>query len=153
MQKRTLMRPFLHMSGPVSRVLSRTTICLDLPLPTGSSHLPGTAGPAVCPSTVLLRIEFTASPCLHGTGELLPRLSTLTPPKRGGISLLHLSEGCPWRVLPVILALRSPDFPHVRAFALYPRSLGLLLRFVFYSILRMKSTNFLSFGDRSDIIN
>ena len=34
-------------SGPVSRVLSfKTAIYLDLPLPTGSSHLPGTAGPA-----------------------------------------------------------------------------------------------------------
>ncbi len=42
-------------------------------------------------STVLLRIEFTAPQCSHAAGELLPRLSTLTPPKRGGISLLHFS--------------------------------------------------------------
>ena len=35
------------MSRPVSRVLSRTTIYLALPLPTGSSHLLGTAGPAL----------------------------------------------------------------------------------------------------------
>ena len=34
----------------------------------------------------------------------------------GGISLLHFSWGRPRRVLPVILALRSPDFPHRRAF-------------------------------------
>ena len=35
------------MSKPVSRVLSlKTTIYLGLPLPTGSSHLLGTAGPA-----------------------------------------------------------------------------------------------------------
>ena len=48
-------------------------------------------------SAVLLRIEFT---------------------------LLHLSEGHPWRALPVILALWSPDFPHAQAFALYPRPFG-----------------------------
>ena len=35
---------------------------------------------------------------------------------RGGISLLHFSWGRPRRVLPVILALRSPDFPHGWAF-------------------------------------
>ena len=40
---------------------------------------------------------------------------------RGGISLLHLSEGHPWRVLPVILALWSPDFPHAQPFGLCPR--------------------------------
>ena len=34
----------------------------------------------------------------------------------GGISLLHFSWGRPRRVLPVILALRSPDFPHRQAF-------------------------------------
>ena len=46
-------------------------------LPSGSSHLLRTAGPAICPTTVLLRIEFTASTCLHATGELLPHLSTI----------------------------------------------------------------------------
>ena len=87
-------------------------------------------------SAVLLRIEFTAPACLHAAGELLPRLSTLTylafPPllkemqsiSKSGISLLHLSEGHPWRALPVILALWSPDFPHAQAFALYPRPFG-----------------------------
>ena len=45
---------------------------------------------------------------------------------RGGISLLHLSWGHPRRALPVILALRSPDFPHVRPFGLHARLLGLL---------------------------
>ena len=34
----------------------------------------------------------------------------------GGISLLHFSWGRPRRVLPVILALWSPDFPHKQAF-------------------------------------
>ena len=66
-------------SKPVSRVLSfKTAIYLDAPLPARSSHLPGTAGPAICPSTVLLRIEFTAMGSLQPSGELLPRLSTLT---------------------------------------------------------------------------
>ena len=32
---------------------------------------------------------------------------------RSGISLLHLSWGHPRRALPVILALWSPDFPHL----------------------------------------
>ena len=40
---------------------------------------------------------------------------------RGGISLLHLSWGRPRQALPVILALWSPDFPHLRTFALQPR--------------------------------
>ena len=35
----------------------------------------------MCPSAVLLRIEFTAPTCLHAAGELLPRLSTLTFPE------------------------------------------------------------------------
>ena len=36
--------------------------------------------------------------------------------RQGGISLLHFSWGRPRRVLPVILALWSPDFPHERPF-------------------------------------
>ena len=43
------------------------------------------------PSTVLLRIEFTAPDTSAPAGELLPHLSTLTLPEPGGISLLHLS--------------------------------------------------------------
>ena len=122
----------LLISRPVSRVLSfKTAIYLDAPLPMRSSRLPGTAGPAYCPSTALLRIEFTAPFRLRTVGELLPRLSTLTCPKAGGISLLHLSWGHPRRALPVILALWSPDFPHAQAFALCPRLLGFLAQ-VFY---------------------
>ena len=72
-------------SKPVSRVLSfKTAIYLDAPLPTRSSHLHGTAGPAICPSTVLLRIEFTAMGSLQPSGELLPRLSTLTSRHKAG---------------------------------------------------------------------
>ena len=43
-----------------------------------SSHLHGTAGQAICPSAVLLRIEFTAPHCLQPASELLPHFSTLT---------------------------------------------------------------------------
>ena len=69
---------FYDASKSISRVLYSTDIYLDLPLPTSSSHLPGTAGPAMCPSTVLLRIEFTERSSSQSAGELLPRLSTLT---------------------------------------------------------------------------
>ena len=79
-------------SKPVSRVLSlKTVIYLDLPLPTSSSHPLNTIGQIYCVPTVLLRIEFTAMDCSQPSGELLPHLSTLTAPKRGGISLLHFS--------------------------------------------------------------
>ena len=48
----------------------------------------------------------------RAAGELLPRLSILTRPKPGGISLLHF----PWsrlrRTLSGTLALWSSDFPH-----------------------------------------
>ena len=65
------------------------------------------------------------SPC--GGWALTPPFHPYPRPKAsGGIFLLHLSEGHPWRALPVILALWSPDFPHVQAFALHPRPLGLL---------------------------
>ena len=43
------------------------------------------------------------------------------PDRSGGIFLLHLSEGRPWRVLPVILALWSPDFPHSKPFGFAAR--------------------------------
>ena len=55
-----------------------TAIYLDAMLPLRSSHPLQTVGPTYCLPTVLLRIEFTASQCSHVTGELLPRLSTLT---------------------------------------------------------------------------
>ena len=68
-----------------------TAIYLGVPLPARSSHLPGETGPVMFPSTVLLRIEFTAPDTSAPAGELLPHLSTLTRPEPGGISLLHLS--------------------------------------------------------------
>ena len=91
-----------------------------------SSERPGRP---LCSSTALLRIEFTARTCLHAAG------GRLSPPfhpysaarkRQSGISLLHLSEGHPWRALPVILALWSPDFPHALPFGICPRSLGQL---------------------------
>ena len=92
-----MIRWLFYVSGPVSRVLLKTTIYLDLPLPAGSSHLLRTAGPAMCPPTVLLRIEFTASTCLHATSELLPHFSTLTG--RHGLPAVYLCCTCP-RVTP-----------------------------------------------------
>ena len=79
------------------------------------------ARPFRCPSTALLRIEFTAPQCSHGASALLPHFFTMTSHKGGYISLLHLSWGHPRQALPVILALWSPDFPHLSAFAAQPR--------------------------------
>ena len=95
-------RPFFHVLVLTRTIETRckqaykpgsvlTAIYLDLPLPISSSHLLGTAGQASCSPTVLLRIEFTGPSCSQSAGELLPHLSTLTGPKTGGISLLHLS--------------------------------------------------------------
>ena len=86
--------PCNYVGNPVSRVLLKTVICLDLQLPADSSHLPGTTGPVICPSAVLLRIEFTALTCLHAMSELLPHFSTLTDE-----SAVYLCCTCP-RVTP-----------------------------------------------------
>ena len=67
------------------------------------------------------------------------------PRFRGGIFLLHLSEGHPWRALPVILALWSPDFPHTQAFALRPRSFDLLTSDILI-IFRAQVNNILVFA-------
>ena len=64
-------------------------------MPSGSSHLLRTAGPAICPTTVLLRIEFTASTCLHATGELLPHLSTIPHESHGKSISVALVRGLP----------------------------------------------------------
>lgn len=81
------------------------------------------------PSTVLLRIEFTATDSLQPSGALLPHLSTLTC-NAGGISLLHFPWGRPRRPLAVILALWSSDFPQMRPFGVHPQLSGLLAKFV-----------------------
>ena len=85
-------------SKTISRVLYLTVIYLDVLLPERSSHLLRTAGQAVCPPTVLLRIEFTASDSLQPMGELLPRLSTLTS-----------SPQATGRYISVALFLKSPS--------------------------------------------
>ena len=87
------------MSESVSRVLLKTTIYLDLGLLQGSSRLLRTTGQVMCSPTALLRIEFTASSCLHAMGELLPRLSTLTDRPQSGRSAVYLCCTCP-RVTP-----------------------------------------------------
>ena len=87
-----------YMSSPVSRVLLKTTIYLDQKLLSGSSRLLRTTGPVICSPTALLRIEFTASSCLHEMGELLPRLSTLTASAQAGAAV-YLCCTCP-RVTP-----------------------------------------------------
>ena len=55
-----------------------TAIYLALRLLAGSSRLLGTTGPVACPSTALLRIEFTPSKCLHQMSALLPHFFILT---------------------------------------------------------------------------
>ena len=61
---------------------------------------------------------------------------SLTPPfhydrKTGYISLLHLSWGRPRQALPVILALWSPDFPHLQLFSLQPRLSDLVAQILY----------------------
>ena len=63
----------------VSRVLYLTVIYLRAALPRYSSHPGSGRANLYAPIPVLLRIEFTASDTLEPMGELLPRLSTLTP--------------------------------------------------------------------------
>ena len=77
-------------------------------------------GRPIAPIPVLLRIEFTASDTLEPTGALLPHLSTFSHIAMGSLFLLHFSSDRSGRALPVILALRSPDFPHARPFGAVP---------------------------------
>ena len=49
----------------------------------------------------------------------------------GGIFLLHLSWGHPRRALPVILALWSPDFPHLGPFGAQPRLSNLVAEILY----------------------
>ena len=56
-----------------------------------------------------------------GPGELLPRLSTLTDPKIGGISLLHYPGSRLRRTLSVILPFDARTF-------LIPRPFGITVR-------------------------
>ena len=64
--------------------------------------------------TVLLRIGFTFARCYHSAGELLPRLSILTP--KGRFISVALSRESPPADVIRYPALRSPDFPHIGTF-------------------------------------
>ena len=117
-------------SKPVSRVLSfKTAIYLDAPLPVRSSRLPGTVGPTTCPSTALLRIEFTATDCSQPSGELLPHLSTLTSPAQVSYPSLPPRESSliPPRLLPRSRGIEAVylccTFPRVAPGGCYPLSL------------------------------
>ena len=102
-----------------------TAIYLVPRLLTESSHLLGTAGQASCPPHgVAPDRVYIIKPMSPWAGCALTapfhpyHAGTSIALPAGGISLLHLSWGHPRRALPVILALWSPDFPHVRAFRL-----------------------------------
>ena len=77
---------------PGSVLLRAAVIYLDAASPPRSSHLLGTAGQASRPSTVLLRIEFTATDAFTrrrvSSYLAFPPLPGQGP---GGISLLHFS--------------------------------------------------------------
>ena len=85
--------------------------------------LPPPFHPYLVASYISLASPYTAKPS-HFAAPRFPKKARRlfrgphlgAQPLRGGISLLHFSWGRPRRVLPVILALRSPDFPHLRAF-------------------------------------
>ena len=81
----------LNVSRSVSRVLSWTVIYLDAGLPLALKPFFVAHRANVSPQLTLLRIGFTGSRRSRETGELLPRLSTLTAQLKpcGGISLLH----------------------------------------------------------------
>ena len=111
-------------SGPVSRVLLSTAIYLDAPLPVRSSHLHGTAGPAICPSAVLLRIEFTAPHCLQPASELLPHFSTLTR-SLGRFVSVALVRGSPLAGVTRYPCPAEPGLSSRTAFRLVPAAVRL----------------------------
>ena len=93
-------------------------INLGQQLPVASSDLPGNSGglpsnaplQGLAPDGVCL-----ASPVARGTGELLPRLFTLTPRQaRGGMFSVALSLGSPPVAVSDHPALWSSDFPPAR---------------------------------------
>ena len=111
-------------------------------LPTGSSHLLRTAGPATCPSTVLLRIEFTASTCLHATGELLPHLSTIPHVKHGKSISVALVRGLPLAGVTRYPCPVEPGLSSRTGFRPVPAVVR-PARVVFYPFSCAKSTNIL----------
>ena len=66
-----------------------------------------------------------------GPGELLPRLSTLTDPRIGGISLLHYPGSRLRRTLSVILPCEARTFLTVIPYGVY-RATTQLCRLILY---------------------
>lgn len=116
-------------SKPVSRVLSfKTAIYLDAPLPVRSSRLPGTVGPTICPSTALLRIEFTATGASTPSGELLPHLSTLTGQRPADYFCCTFPRVAPGGCYPLSLPCGARTFLTDRPFAPPARLSSLLAK-------------------------
>ena len=116
-------------SKPVSRVLSfKTAIYLDAPLPVRSSRLPGTVGPTICPSTALLRIEFTATDSSQPSGELLPHLSTLTGQRPADYFCCTFPRVAPGGCYPLSLPCGARTFLTDRPFAPPARLSSLLAK-------------------------
>ena len=116
---------FSYMSFPVSRVLLKTAIYLGAALPPCSSHLLWGAGPASSPSTVLLRIEFTAALCRQSVGwSLKPPFHPYRFEKRRSISvalvLMSPSAGVTRYPCPV-----EPGLSSRTAFRLMPATVRL----------------------------
>ena len=133
-----------------------TAIYLAPQLLTGSSRLLGTVGQTLCSSTALLRDRvYSVKPMLPWAGwALTPPFHpySVRPERRelGGISLLHLSWGHPRRALPVILALWSPDFPHLGPFGSHPRLSAPVADLLYF--MGRKKSNVLQIQFEQDII-
>ena len=87
---------------PISRVLSCAEIYLGVSSPKRSSRRDSVPIEQIithCSKKTLHRVGFTWQQCLHCSGELLPRLSTLAA---GRIHVLR-------RYISVALSLRSPS--------------------------------------------
>ena len=129
-----------------------TAIYLVPQSPVGSSHLLGTAGQAYCPTHgVAPDRVYIVKPMSPWAGCALTapfHPCRLRVSAGGGISLLHLSWGHPRRALPVILTLWSPDFPHLKAFALQPRLSDLVAEILYRKRVRLSNVlQILFFGD------
>ena len=126
----------LHRDGRAGLVsLSTVLLRIEFTAPTCLQAMGGLLPPPFHPYHVVAKsAQLRLRALANGHARKLRSLPCSSPPvesqgflraePRGGISLLHLSEGFPWRALPVILALWSPDFPHARAFAVYARPSG-----------------------------